>query len=174
MDLNGTHPDEHLGSYSPGDNSGSASYGGSIFSGSQHFTVAGGTFTNITKNYSTVLAVLRDFQTIPLGDIDLQREIRLKNDFGAIRLRKLHSAQIRREQSKMTAVIYQGDGAEQEWRPDVEKYMTYIFSHPNIVQLYGTAMCGTIHAAVFNDELIPLQQFIDLYHIGITGISPPH
>ncbi|KAF7374200.1 hypothetical protein MSAN_00301900 [Mycena sanguinolenta] len=35
--------------------------------------------------------------------------------------------------------------------------------HPNIVQLFGTASCGDIHAAVFHDDLIPLQQIFDLY-----------
>ncbi|KAJ6512507.1 hypothetical protein C8R45DRAFT_960601 [Mycena sanguinolenta] len=61
----------------------------------------------------------------------------------------------------MTVVVYQGAGSEQEWRQDIEKYMTV--RHPSIVQLYGTATCGTIHAAVFNDDLIPLQQFVDTY-----------
>ncbi|KAJ6512395.1 hypothetical protein C8R45DRAFT_1152015, partial [Mycena sanguinolenta] len=158
---NGTHSDEHLGPYSTQDNPESASYGGAIFSGSQHFTVAGGTFTNITKNYSTAPPVPRDFQTIPLGDIDLQREIRLNDDTRVISVRKLHSAQIRREKPNTTVVVYQGDGSEQEWRRDIKKYVTV--RHPNIVQLYGTATCGTIHAAVFNDDLIPLQQFVDVY-----------
>ncbi|KAJ6512485.1 hypothetical protein C8R45DRAFT_1087653 [Mycena sanguinolenta] len=35
--------------------------------------------------------------------------------------------------------------------------------HSNIVQLYGTASFGDIHAAVFNDDLIPLDHFEDLY-----------
>ncbi|KAF7374219.1 hypothetical protein MSAN_00304200 [Mycena sanguinolenta] len=35
--------------------------------------------------------------------------------------------------------------------------------HPNIVQLYGTASFGNIHAVVLHDDLIPFEQFLDLY-----------
>ncbi|KAJ6512436.1 hypothetical protein C8R45DRAFT_322039 [Mycena sanguinolenta] len=35
--------------------------------------------------------------------------------------------------------------------------------HPNILQLYGTATYDNIHAAVFHDDLIPYQQFLDIY-----------
>ncbi|KAF7374132.1 hypothetical protein MSAN_00294500 [Mycena sanguinolenta] len=157
-----TLANEELGSVITGENAGS-SYGGAIFSGSQQFTVAGGTFTNITKNYPVAPAVLTAFRTIPLREIDLQREIQLDRlgDSGVLSLRRLYSAKINRRKSTVTVAMYQGEGAEQEWRRDIAKYMGD--RHPNIVQLYGTSSCGYIHAAVFNDDLIPLQQFMDLY-----------
>ncbi|KAF7374210.1 hypothetical protein MSAN_00303100 [Mycena sanguinolenta] len=160
---NNTHADEGLHSDSTRDNTGSTSCGGAIFSGSQHFTVAGGTFTNITKNYSAAPAVPADFPRIPMGDIDLQREIRLNKPSGVVSLRRLHSAKIERGMVRMTRTVamYQGDGAEQEWQRDIAKYIG--IRHPNVVQLYGTSSCGNIHAAVFHDDLIPYQQFLDLY-----------
>ncbi|KAF7374233.1 hypothetical protein MSAN_00306100 [Mycena sanguinolenta] len=99
--------------------------------------IVGRTVTNISKNYFTDPTLNSDFRTIPLGDIDLQREIQLDDESGI------------------------GDGAEDEWRRDIKKYMA--IRHPNIVQLYGTASCGNIHAAVFHDDLIPIRQFLDLY-----------
>ncbi|KAF7374290.1 hypothetical protein MSAN_00312200 [Mycena sanguinolenta] len=84
------------------------------------------------------------FRKIPLGDIDLQREIQLDRDSGI------------------------GNGAEQEWRRDIKKYMA--IRHSNIVQLYGTASFGNIHAAVFHDDLIPLQEFLELYRHSHSSI----
>ncbi|KAJ6512518.1 hypothetical protein C8R45DRAFT_960623 [Mycena sanguinolenta] len=96
-----------------------------------------------------------------MGKIDLRREIRLHGHSGVTSLRKLHSAKINHGRSEVAVAVYQGDGAEQEWRRDVAKYMAV--RHPNIIQLYGTASHAKIHAAVFNDDLIPLQRFLDFY-----------
>ncbi|KAF7374178.1 hypothetical protein MSAN_00299600 [Mycena sanguinolenta] len=134
-----TRADEKLDSDSTEDNTGRISYGGAIFTGSQHFTVAGGTFTNVTKNFSAPQAVSADFARIHMGDIDLQREI-WWNPHGHSRV---------------------GHGSEEEWRCDIAKYMAV--RHPNIVQLYGTASCSNMHAVVFTDDLIPFQQFANLY-----------
>ncbi|KAF7374176.1 hypothetical protein MSAN_00299400 [Mycena sanguinolenta] len=166
-----THADADFNPVSTGDNAGSTSYGGAIFPGSQHFTVAGGTFTNITKNYSTAPTVSPDFRKILMSDVDLQREIRLDKPSGVVSLRRLYSAKIEHGTSSVarTVAVYQGDEAEQEWRHDIAKYMAV--RHPNIVQLWGTASCGNIHAAVFNDDLIPFQQFADLYrHSHFTTV----
>ncbi|KAF7374134.1 hypothetical protein MSAN_00294700 [Mycena sanguinolenta] len=179
MDTSPTHAGEEVGPGSTGDDAKPHSYGGAIFSGSQQFTVAGGTFTNITKNYAAAAAVLPHFRTIPLGDLDLQREIHLDRCSGVASLRRLHSAKIDRGRLDVTVAVYQGESAETEWRRDIATYMAvrhvpphrvisewslnYTPSHPNIVQLYGTTICGTTYAAVFHDDLIPLPQFFDLY-----------
>ncbi|KAF7374214.1 hypothetical protein MSAN_00303600 [Mycena sanguinolenta] len=123
--------------------------------------VSGKTITNINKNYSTAPAVPSGCRTIPLGDLDLQREIQLDRYSGVVSVRRLYSAKIHAEGTNVAVALYQGDGAEAQWRRDVKKYM--VVRHPNIVQLYGTASCGNIHAAVFHDDLIPLQQIFDLY-----------
>ncbi|KAF7374234.1 hypothetical protein MSAN_00306200 [Mycena sanguinolenta] len=135
--------------------------------------VAGKTITNINKNYSAVPAVpssnsfpglhilegsmSEGFRTIPLGDIDLQREIQLDNDSGLVRLRRLYSAKIHAEGTNLAIALYHGNGAEDEWRQDIKKYMAV--RHPNVVQLYGTASYGNMHAAVFHDG----SQFLDRY-----------
>ncbi|KAJ6462965.1 hypothetical protein C8R45DRAFT_911869 [Mycena sanguinolenta] len=49
----------------------------------------------------------------------------------------------------------------QEWQRDIAKYKAV--RHPNIVQLYGVVRCGNVHAAVFHDDLIPLEYFENLY-----------
>ncbi|KAJ7340576.1 hypothetical protein DFH08DRAFT_874832 [Mycena albidolilacea] len=150
------------------ENPGYASYG--VFSGSQHFTVAGGTFTNITNHHDAPTPP-SDFRRIPLGDIDLQREIRLDWNLGVVSARTLryHSAKIDRGTSSVTVAMYQGEKAEEEWRRDVAKYMAV--RHPNIVQLWGTASFGNTYATIFHDDLIPLHDFLGLYqHSHFTTV----
>ncbi|KAF7374159.1 hypothetical protein MSAN_00297600 [Mycena sanguinolenta] len=101
------------------------------------------------------------FRRIPLGDIVLQYEIQSDMRSGVVTLRRLHSAKICDKELVVTVAMYEGDGAVQEWRRDIQKYMTV--RHPNIVQLYATASCGDTRAVVFHDDLIPLQQFLKLY-----------
>ncbi|KAF7374191.1 hypothetical protein MSAN_00301000 [Mycena sanguinolenta] len=48
-------------------------------------------------------------------------------------------------------------------RQSVSQSLMHASSHPNIVQLYGTASSGNVHAAVFHDDLIPFRRFLDLY-----------
>ncbi|KAJ6512516.1 hypothetical protein C8R45DRAFT_960619 [Mycena sanguinolenta] len=119
------------------------------------------TVTNINKNYSTPPQVPSGFRTIPLGDIDLQREIQLDSDSGIVSLRRLYSAKIEGSDATRTVAMYEGDAAELEWRRDTKRYMA--IRHSNIVQLYATASFGNIHAAIFHDDFIPLQDFLDIY-----------
>ncbi|KAJ7916099.1 hypothetical protein B0H13DRAFT_2323791 [Mycena leptocephala] len=100
-------------------NSDSSSYGSGMFVGSQNFTVAGGTFTNVTNNYTNAPTVPYDLRMIPLGDIDLQQEIRLDNGFAVVnrrretaRVRCVYSARVHGGNSNVTVAMYQGDSAE--------------------------------------------------------------
>ncbi|KAJ7027267.1 hypothetical protein C8F04DRAFT_1267177 [Mycena alexandri] len=156
----------------PVDDSEFNSYGGGIFPGSHHFTVAGGTFTNVTKNYVGAPDVPPDFRMIPMGDIDLQRqirahEVRVGEDSGVIFresrgwVRRVYSAKVEGRKSDMTVAIYEGEAAEEEWRRDIAKYMTV--RHPHILQVCGAASSGCIHATLFHGDLIPYKQFLDLY-----------
>jgi hypothetical protein len=83
---------------------------------------------------------------IPLGDIDLQKEMHLNNEIGVVnqqyeraRVRRVYSARVDGRKSNVTAAMYQGTGAEevccalilqyclqplQEWRQDITAYMT--------------------------------------------------
>ncbi|KAJ6512486.1 hypothetical protein C8R45DRAFT_1087654 [Mycena sanguinolenta] len=76
----------------------------------------------IRNNYSSAPTVPSGFRTIPLGDIYLQYEIRLHDDSGVVTLRRLHSAKIEGSDVMRAVAIYQGDGAEQQWRRDLVKY----------------------------------------------------
>ncbi|KAJ6462992.1 hypothetical protein C8R45DRAFT_940651 [Mycena sanguinolenta] len=82
------------------------------------------------------------FRTIPLGDIDLQREIQFDGCSGVASLRRLHSARVEGKASDVSVAVYQGAGAKQEWRQDIARYRA--IRHPNVVQLYGTVSCGTV------------------------------
>ncbi|KAJ7448644.1 hypothetical protein B0H11DRAFT_1928980 [Mycena galericulata] len=61
----------------------------------------------------------------------------------------------------MTVAWYQGPNAEQAWLRDISIHLW--LRHPNFVQLYGVASTGTMHAAVFHDDLVPFKQFVDIH-----------
>ncbi|KAF7337146.1 hypothetical protein MVEN_02152600 [Mycena venus] len=120
--------------------------------------------TNVTFTASP--AVPSDFRRIPLGDIDLLREIHVDYNSGIVdrhaRMqvrRRVHSARV--EGQSVTVVVYQGNGADEEWRRDLEKHLS--LWHPNIIQIYGTASSHGKHATLYHDDLIPFQHFLDLY-----------
>ncbi|KAJ7218259.1 hypothetical protein B0H12DRAFT_329313 [Mycena haematopus] len=114
-------------------------FSGAFFPASQHFTVAGGTFTTITKNYATAPVVPSDFRIIPLGDIDLQYELQTDNHTGFVcrqpRVRRVFAAKIGGTRP-MTVSMYQGHGAEDEWRRDIAKCMSIRFA-PYFVRMSG-------------------------------------
>ncbi|KAF7365710.1 hypothetical protein MVEN_00444700 [Mycena venus] len=181
----------------------SPSYGSAVFANSQHFTVAGGTFTNITKNNIIVASVPSDFRMIPMGDIDLQREILLEKVSGGVdrrcesgwrTVRRVYSAKMNKV--CVTVAMYQGDGAEEVERQysagvaarrcnicvtpasPLQTFAAYhrltlCTSHPNVIQIFGTASSGGIHATLFHDDLLPFHHFLDLQghtHFSIVYI----
>ncbi|KAF7378379.1 hypothetical protein MSAN_00264200 [Mycena sanguinolenta] len=167
----------------------SSSHASGMFSDSQQFTVTGGTFSNVTNhNYTATPGLSSDFRMIPMGDIDLRRVIRVGEPTGVAYsqqsracIRWMHSAKARidRRTKRVTVALYQGNDAEEEWRQDIAKHMslrqvlstfslpicflTHATSHPNIVQICCVASSNGIHATVFNDDLIPLRDFLDGY-----------
>ncbi|KAF7337145.1 hypothetical protein MVEN_02152500 [Mycena venus] len=109
--------------------------------------------TNVT--FTAAPTAPSDFRRIPLGDIDLLREIHVDYDSGVVdrhtRMqvrRRVHSARV--EGRSVTAVVYQGNGADKEWRRDLEKHRS--LWHPNIIQIYGTASSHGINATLYHDE----------------------
>ncbi|KAF7353216.1 hypothetical protein MSAN_01509300 [Mycena sanguinolenta] len=108
------------------------------------------------------------FQTIRLEDINLMKTIRLDphSDVVGCRsrgvgVRRIYHAEIRRNPGTVTVMMYQGEGAEEEWRHHVAKYES--IRHPNIMQLYGLVSTKNLYAMVFHDELIPYRQFLDRF-----------
>jgi hypothetical protein len=103
---------------------------------------------------------------IPLGDIDLRKEIKLNYETGVVneqyerpRVRRIYSARIEGRNSNVTVAMYQGNGAEevgyilllydtsgellQEWRRDIAKYMT-------VRQVLAS---HSLHTSLLNDTL---------------------
>ncbi|KAJ7773835.1 hypothetical protein B0H16DRAFT_1763296 [Mycena metata] len=96
------------------------SSGVGMFTGSQHFTIAGGMFNNIIKNYRVVPTVPPDFRRIPMGDIDLEQELVVNKKTGVVGrrperkcVRRVYSAKIDGRKSNVTVAVYQGDGAKE-------------------------------------------------------------
>ncbi|KAF7346963.1 hypothetical protein MVEN_01449000 [Mycena venus] len=140
------------------------SYGG-IFPGSPNFGVAGGASARIMTNSSTTPAALSAFRMVPLADIDLQHEIHLNDATGVVGrqrgqpyVRRIYSARVRGRNT--TVALYEGSGAEEEWRKDVEHYMS-------LRQMSGVASSGRIHATLFHDDLVPFQHFVDLHQYSL-------
>ncbi|KAF7377053.1 hypothetical protein MSAN_00123400 [Mycena sanguinolenta] len=105
---------------------------------------------------------------IPMGDIDLQHEIQVDNSTGVLNyhrqrahVRRLYSAKVEGRKSTLMVAMYQGHGAKEKWRQDIAKYMS--MRHPSIVQICGAASSNGIHATLFNDDLIPLEEVLDCY-----------
>ncbi|KAJ7104879.1 hypothetical protein C8R44DRAFT_886905 [Mycena epipterygia] len=167
--------------------SGPSSSSGAFITNCQNFTIADSHFTNVIH---CAPAILSDFRTIPLGDLDLRNEIRLDDSgvagrhHGVRRVRRMYTARIEGKQSGMTAAIYEGEHAEESfaktWRHELSKYSG--FRHPNFVQLYGTVNSGGLYATIFHDDLVPAQQFLEehrhsvistvyLYHCFNTELS---
>ncbi|KAJ6450162.1 hypothetical protein C8R45DRAFT_1043829 [Mycena sanguinolenta] len=138
----------------------STSFAGAFFPRARNFTVAGGKFQSIINNYHAA-PLPSDFRTIPLGDINLERETPLVCRRQQRAIRRVYSAKIDGRTSSVTVAMYQGNGAREDWQRDIANYMS--MRHPNITQLWGTASSGNMHAAIFNDELIPFRLFLDLY-----------
>ncbi|KAF8129393.1 hypothetical protein K438DRAFT_1999924 [Mycena galopus ATCC 62051] len=156
---------------------------------SRNFSISGGQFIHIT-NYAPSVPV--EFRTIPLGDLDLRKEIRL-DEYGVVNrvhgqraARRIYTARVEGKQSDMTVALYQGEHAQQvvpftpghgdpgnyfvkTWKSDLEKYTG--LRHPNFVQPYGTVNSGGLYATIFHDDLVPFAQFLDEYqHSVISSI----
>ncbi|KAJ6464441.1 hypothetical protein C8R45DRAFT_1107340 [Mycena sanguinolenta] len=145
----------------------SAPYAGAFFPQASGFNIRGGVFTsNVTHNvYNLHSDQPSEFQTIRLGDMKLVKEVRLSLQSGVVGrqiqeadVRRIFHAEIRRDPGTVTVAMYQGDGAEEEWRQHVAKYES--IRHPNIMQLYGLVSTKGLYAMVFHDELIPYVQFL--------------
>ncbi|KAJ6549630.1 hypothetical protein B0H10DRAFT_2128284 [Mycena sp. CBHHK59/15] len=103
------------------------------------------------------------------GAIDLRREIRVEHNSGIVRrhrsansAKRMYSARIDKCSSDMTIAVYQGQHAEEDWRRDLDQYSG--IHHPNFLQIYGAVQSSGLHAVVFYDDLVPLDEMYDSYH----------
>ncbi|KAJ6577023.1 hypothetical protein DFH09DRAFT_1276386 [Mycena vulgaris] len=139
-----------------------------FFPNAQHFVVSGGTFTN---SVTYVMApgpenALGDIQIIPLGELDLQREIFLDIESGMASrrrspqsVRRVYSAQI--DTRDMIVTIYEGIDAEENWQQEMNRYSG--IRHPNFLQLYKAVKSFGLHGLVFHDDLIPVANMYRVY-----------
>ncbi|KAJ7160338.1 hypothetical protein C8R46DRAFT_1107805 [Mycena filopes] len=137
---------------------------GGIFANSHDFTVVGGTFINTTNNYGTTPTVPPGLHMIPnLGDIVLQRELTSNEGSPVVScrdrkcMRRVYSAKVG-QRSDLTVAMYEGESAEEEWREDIERYMS--IRHPNIMQIWAGASYPNLHAMVFHGDLVPIKVFM--------------
>ncbi|KAF7333097.1 hypothetical protein MVEN_02375000 [Mycena venus] len=143
-----------------------------------------GCITNVTYSTSRAVAptVGSDFHTIALGDIDLQREIKVDYATAVVELqhertcvRRVYSARV--NGTGVTLTVYQGYDAGEVRRTLCESCaaikcrsngskiwisISQSGNHPNLLQLWGTVSLGKIHAMVFHDDLVPLREFVSL------------
>ncbi|KAJ7854446.1 hypothetical protein B0H13DRAFT_2081196 [Mycena leptocephala] len=154
-------------------------YVGNFFPSARHFVVSGGEFTSVITNYiSNPVPTVSEFHSIQLGDLDLWHEIWLDHGSGVVNrlprtcLRKIYAARIGGRAAAMTAAVYEGPTAEEEWRKDLTKY--YGLRHPNVIQVYGTINSGGLHATIFYGDLIPIQHFFQLYRESAISTAYLH
>ncbi|KAJ7687120.1 hypothetical protein B0H17DRAFT_699538 [Mycena rosella] len=145
---------------------------GAFFPNAQNFVVTGGRFKSITNIHHAAPAEPPAFPTIPMGYLNLLRELRLNTDTREvdrhqIPVRRAHSARIHGSESTMTVAIYEGDKREENWQNAISQHSN--LRHPNIIQLFGTSRTPKIHAAIFHDELIPAQQMAEKYDVSPIG-----
>ncbi|KAF7344250.1 hypothetical protein MVEN_01716300 [Mycena venus] len=150
-----------------GDGQTAVRYTSAFFAHPRHFAINGGSFINTNINHAAP-SEPPDFRMIPIGDLNLLREIRHDGGSGVIDRRKrrapvrrMYTARITGSQSAVTAVMFQGEGAEEQCRAAISQYITV--RHPNILQLYGLARTRGLHAAVFHDDLIPYKEVREKY-----------
>ncbi|KAJ6532518.1 hypothetical protein B0H19DRAFT_450554 [Mycena capillaripes] len=136
-----------------------------FFSNSKRLVVTGGNFTNINQ---AAPSSTPDFRVIPLGDLNLLHPIGPSSGSAVVSrrrkratVRRMYSAQIHGSRSNMTAAVYQGDGAEEQWRAGISRYAD--IRHPYLFQLYGIASTGGLYAAFFHDDLIPHGEILEKY-----------
>ncbi|KAJ7031845.1 hypothetical protein C8F04DRAFT_1185548 [Mycena alexandri] len=108
-----------------------------------------------------------DFRTIPLGDIDLRREIRCDSNLSIVSRQcsvwRVFSAKIYGRKSRVTVATYQGDNAEEDWRQDIAKYMTTRF-----VEQRAQGMC-MLQSSMMFVELYQHSHFSTVYIYAYTA-----
>ncbi|KAJ7660258.1 hypothetical protein DFH06DRAFT_392842 [Mycena polygramma] len=136
-------------------------YVGGFFPKAEHFTVSGGTFKNVSHIHNA--PAYRDFRMIPPGDLDLRHEKGHSVVYrrGSPSVRRVYSSQIHGSSKAMTAVVFQGDDANERLREEISQYTN--LRHPQILQLYGVVNARGIHATIFHDDLIPYRALRDRY-----------
>ncbi|KAJ7616634.1 hypothetical protein FB45DRAFT_1008066 [Roridomyces roridus] len=144
---------------------------GSFFPNARDFIITGGTFTSHVTNVHYAAPTLpAGFRTIPLGDIDLQREIGFSAGVvdrpSVLRrtVRRVYSARVHGVEANMTVALYEGEQAEQD-RDEYLRAHSH-FRHPSIVQVFGLASFEGTHAVIAHDELLRYEDFLQVHRLS--------
>ncbi|KAF7299895.1 hypothetical protein HMN09_00997100 [Mycena chlorophos] len=127
---------------------------GSFFTNAQNFEISGGHFVSQTVVQQRAR---RDYRVLPLGDVDLRREIDIKHSRGVVEryplrgwVRKVYAARVGGQD--MVVALYRGDQrAREEWEKEVNGVRWA--RHPSLFQLYGVSSGDGIHAAIYHGDL---------------------
>ncbi|KAJ7711174.1 hypothetical protein B0H16DRAFT_637266 [Mycena metata] len=162
MDTDTCSDDEHTPPSSPEDPIYTSFGGGCLLAPSISLSVGARSTTTTTTTPRTIIIRRQSdlqvyFRMISMGDIDLQQELTVNEKSGIIDrrlgrerrgVRRVYSAKIDGRNTDLTVAMYEGDGAQEDWRRDVKMYMS--LRHPNIIQMYGTARSETMYATIFH------------------------
>ncbi|KAJ7867612.1 hypothetical protein B0H13DRAFT_2351880 [Mycena leptocephala] len=105
--------------------------------------------TESLANFNRKPASTLQFRSIPLGDINLLRDI--APSMGPQKI-KIYIARINGEHSNMTVVQYREE--KEKWASDFARYSS--MRHPNVWQLFGISTAPALHSLIFHDELMRL------------------
>ncbi|KAJ6474151.1 hypothetical protein C8R45DRAFT_384283 [Mycena sanguinolenta] len=73
----------------------------------------------------------------------------------------MYSARVVGRKKPMTVAVYQGGNAEEQWQRALSGHS--VLRHPHILQIYTSASSSGIHAMIFHDDLVPIEQFLGSY-----------
>ncbi|KAJ7761405.1 hypothetical protein B0H16DRAFT_1530974 [Mycena metata] len=140
---------------------------GAFFPESRGFVVTGGNFTSV-NNYHIAALVSSDFRTIPLSDLNLERDVVSSSVFhrrhGQVGARRMYSARPDGREGNVAAAVYHGKAGEQKWQEDISRLAR--IRHPNFLQIYAivVSQAYSIYATIFNEDLVPLGAILAKSH----------
>ncbi|KAJ7107756.1 hypothetical protein C8R44DRAFT_804182 [Mycena epipterygia] len=137
-----------------------------MFHFAHNFNISGGEFTNTVNfigNRRRRSPRFKDFRNIRLGDLDLREEKQVEKTVGVVNRnrRRVYAARINGRKRPMTVTVYEGADVKQQWLEEVRKYEGLRL--PTLAQVYGVVKSRQLYAIVYEDDLIPIDEFREWY-----------
>ncbi|KAJ7477960.1 hypothetical protein B0H11DRAFT_2194356 [Mycena galericulata] len=135
-----------------------------MFHSAHNFSISGGEFSH-TVNFISNASLktretsgLEDFREIRLGDLNLRKEKGMGRTVGALGWnRRVYAARVHGCTHPMTVAVYEGEDIEEKWLEEVKKYEGLRL--PTLVQVFGIVKSKQLYATVYEDDLIPINEF---------------
>ncbi|KAK7063384.1 hypothetical protein R3P38DRAFT_906 [Favolaschia claudopus] len=124
-----------------------------LFHQCRNVTINGGNFTFQTQSGEPEF---ENFRRIPLGDVILREKSAVVQRLGRTgkTVRRVHSATVVGVDGPMTAAMFEGENAKEEWDNYIAPHLK--LRHPNVFQLFGISHSKDLHAAIYHNEHIPI------------------